>query len=212
MSTYSRCRCDGLTGVHFNWWGSQMRRRCGLRILSWEGSLSLSANQEKHSYHPAHRSKSCICKWPAGGGTPAPAAMTACPSSCWASQDGAGLLDKFIMSPPACCRDAAAPADYSIEDGWCHHRVLERSQECPLRSKGPECPQQMESALTLYVAAVWSSPVYCSVKACLNCAGFHWLPVNKGLVNRREMQQVVNTSFQGREGGWVVCLLAVGIK
>ena len=30
-----------------------------------------------------------------------------------ASQDGAGLLDKFIKSPPVCCRDAAASADYS---------------------------------------------------------------------------------------------------
>ena len=39
-----------------------------------------------------------------------------------ASQDGAGLLSKFIKSPPACCRDAAATADYSIENGWCHHR------------------------------------------------------------------------------------------
>ena len=39
--------------------GSQMCWRCGLRILSSEGSMS--ANQEKHSDHPAHRSKSCIC-------------------------------------------------------------------------------------------------------------------------------------------------------
>ena len=58
-----------------------------------------------------------------------------------ASQDGAGLLDKFIKSPPVCCQDAAAPADYSIENGWCHHRVIERCQECPLHPKGPELPQ-----------------------------------------------------------------------
>ena len=32
------------------------------------------------------------------------------------SQDETGLLDKFIKSPPVCCRDAAAPADYSIEN------------------------------------------------------------------------------------------------
>ena len=27
-----------------------------------------------------------------------------------------GPLDKFIKSPPACCQDAAAPADYSIKE------------------------------------------------------------------------------------------------
>ena len=30
---------------------------------------------------------------------------------------------------------SAAPTDYSIGNGWCHHRVIERSQECPLHSK-----------------------------------------------------------------------------
>ena len=45
-------------------------------------------------------------------------------------------------------RDAAAPVDYSTENGWCHHRVTESCQECPLHSKGPELPQQMECALT----------------------------------------------------------------
>ena len=65
-----------------------------------------------------------------------------------ASQDGAGLLEKLIKSPPASCWDAAAPADYAIENGWCHHRVIGRSQGCPLHPKGPELPQQMESALT----------------------------------------------------------------
>ena len=50
------------------------------------------------------------------------------------------------------------------------------------------------------------------VKACLNCVGFHWLPVNKGLVNRREMHQVLIRCSQGRLGGWVVCLLSVAIK
>ena len=89
------------------------------------------------------------------------AVITACPPSCslpppaldqesipgwnWHSSY------KFIKSPTACCRDAAAPADYSIENGWCHHRVIERSQECQLHSKGPEIPQQMKSALTLLV-------------------------------------------------------------
>ena len=33
------------------------------------------------------------------------------------SQDGAGLLYKFIKSLPVCCRDAAAPEDYSIANG-----------------------------------------------------------------------------------------------
>ena len=42
-----------------------------------------------------------------------------------ASQDGAGLLHTFVMSSSICCWDAAAPADYSIENGWCHHRALE---------------------------------------------------------------------------------------
>ena len=74
-----------------------------------------------------------------------------------ASQDGAGLLDKFIKSPPVCCWDAAAPADFSIENGWCHHRVIESSQECPLHSKGPELPKQMESALKFIVRCwMWS--------------------------------------------------------
>ena len=62
-----------------------------------------------------------------------------------ASQGGAGLLDKFIKSPPVCCWDAAAPADYSIENGWCHHRVIERVQECPLHSKGTELLNLEES-------------------------------------------------------------------
>ena len=58
-----------------------------------------------------------------------------------ASQDEAGLLDKFIESH-SCCQDAAAPADYSIENGWCHHRVIDCCQECSLHSKGPEVLQQ----------------------------------------------------------------------
>ena len=70
-----------------------------------------------------------------------------------ASQDGAGLLDKFFKSPPVCSLDAAAPADDAIENGWCHHRVIERSKEYPLLSKGPELPQQMESALTFLVCS-----------------------------------------------------------
>ena len=40
------------------------------------------------------------------------------------SQDGVGLLDTFIKSSPACCRDVAAPAHYSIENAWCCHRVI----------------------------------------------------------------------------------------
>ena len=47
---------------------------------------------------------------------------------------GAGLLDKFIQSLPTFCQDAAAPADCSTENGWCHHRVLESPQECLLHS------------------------------------------------------------------------------
>ena len=54
-------RGDSLTGDHYNWWGSQMCWRCGLKVPSREGSLAMSANQEKHSDHPAHRSKSWIC-------------------------------------------------------------------------------------------------------------------------------------------------------
>ena len=80
-------------------------------------------------------------------------------------QDAAGLLDKFIKSPPVCCWDAAAPADYFIENGWCHHRVIDSSKECPLHPKGPELPHQMESALTFLI---WCcsviSPVHCTCK------------------------------------------------
>ena len=53
--------CASLTGVHFNWRRSQMCWRCGLRIPSEKGSSAMSDNQEKHSGHPAHRSKSGIC-------------------------------------------------------------------------------------------------------------------------------------------------------
>ena len=67
------------------------------------------------------------------------------------SQDGAGHLDKFIQSFPTCCRGAAAPADHFIENGWCHHGDIERGQEWPLHCKGPELPQQMESALTFLI-------------------------------------------------------------
>ena len=28
----------------------------------------------------------------------------------------------FMKSPPTCCRETAATADYSIENGWCHCR------------------------------------------------------------------------------------------
>ena len=94
------------------------------------------------------------------GGTPSPAAMTACPSFCSLTPPALGLegipgcislLNKFIQSLPTRCLDAAAPADYFIENGWCHHRVIERSQEFPLHSKGSELPQQMESALTFLI-------------------------------------------------------------
>lgn len=49
-----------------------------------------------------------------------------------ASQDGAGLLDKFIISLPTCCQDAAAaPADYTIENGPIHHRVIGKLSGVP---------------------------------------------------------------------------------
>ena len=77
-----------------------------------------------------------------------------------ASQDGAGLLDKFIKcQASACCQDSAAPADFSIENCWCHHRVIESSHECPLSFLS------RWSLLwnLLYVAGCdQSSPVYCS--------------------------------------------------
>ena len=90
-----------------------------------------------------------------------------------ASQDGAGLFDKFIKSPPVCCRDAVAPAVYSMENGWCHHRVIERGQEWP------ELPQQIQSALTSLVCSCGvislvqfivhvNSQVHQSTKSCIS--------------------------------------------
>ena len=61
---------------------------------------------------------------PAGGGTPASAAMTACPSSCSLpppalSQEGIpGWSWAFLISLSSLLLSAAAPpADYSIENG-----------------------------------------------------------------------------------------------
>ena len=63
-----------------------------------------------------------------------------------ASQDRVGLLDKFIKSLPVSRWDAAPPADHSLKNGWCHHSVIEGLQECPLHSKRPLSPEQIESA------------------------------------------------------------------
>ena len=88
--------------------------------------------------------------------------MTAYPPACSltlpalgkrASQDWVGLLAKCIKCLLTCCRDAAAPADYPIESGWCYHKVIERGQECHLHSEGPEHPHQIASALTFLVCS-----------------------------------------------------------
>ena len=80
--------------------------------------------------------------------------ITAYPSSCSLPPPAAGLPDKFIKSRPTGSRYAAAPADYAIDHDWCHHKVIESCQECPLHSKGSELPQQMESALTIHIVQV----------------------------------------------------------
>ena len=46
-----------------------------------------------------------------------------------------------------------ALSDYSIENGWCHHRFVEICQDWLLHSKGPDPHQQIQSALTFLVCS-----------------------------------------------------------
>ena len=161
MGIYKHCMQMYATGssVGCKVWQQQEGRTCDTSpSYTWDVSVC------------CWRSCPVLWEWPAGGGTPAPAVMTACPSSCSLPPPCTGLrghprmelpfLILFIKSPHACYWDAAAPADYSIENAWCHHRVLERSQECPLHSKGHELPQQIEAALTLRIYSVQSSLLF----------------------------------------------------
>ena len=66
-----------------------------------------------------------------------------------ASQDRAGPPNQSVQSLPVSSWNAAAPANYSKEDGRGHHRVIKRLQERPLHSKGPQSPEQIQSALAL---------------------------------------------------------------
>ena len=66
------------------------------------------------------------------------------------SQDRAGPPNQSLQSLPVSSWNAAAPANYYKEDGRCHHRVIKSLQERPLHSKGPQSPEQIQSALALH--------------------------------------------------------------
>ena len=69
-----------------------------------------------------------------------------------------------MKSPSACYRDAASPADYSVENGWCHHRVVEKCQECPCTPKDLSFLSRWSLLWLSYMLLQCdlSCPVYCS--------------------------------------------------
>ena len=77
------------------------------------------------------------------------------------------------------------------------HRTL-YSPSCSMLNC--RCPPHEKHAVLLTQLSQ-SSPSEPLLSPCVSCAGFHWFPVNKGLVNRREMHQVVVRSSQWMGGG-----------
>ena len=65
----------------------------------------------------------------------------------WVKQVSQDRAEQSVQSLSVSNWNAAAQANDSKEDGRCHHRVIKSLQECPLHSKRPQSPEQIQSAL-----------------------------------------------------------------